>query len=142
IGATEADILAMSNALSSVGIEAELGGGAMSRAMLKMNSAVISGGGEPKAFAGSARMSARDFATAWRDDPIQATNAFVTGLGKIGESGGDASAALDSVGLKGTQNAHVLLRAAGASDLLSDSLELGATAWEANSALSEEAGKR
>lgn len=142
IGATEADILAMSNALTSVGIEAELGGGAMSRAMLKMNTAVISGGDELESFAKVAGMSASDFAKAWRDDPIQATNAFVAGLGKIGESGGDASAALDSVGLKGTQNAQVLLRAAGASDLLSDSLELGASAWEANSALAEEAGKR
>ena len=142
IGATEADILAMSNALSSVGIEAELGGGAMSRAMLQMNSAVISGGDELDKFAGIAGMSAEAFATAWRDDPIQATNAFVTGLGKIGESGGDASAALDSVGLSGTQNAQVLLRAAGASDLMTESLSLGATAWEKNNALQEEAAKR
>src|SRR5690606_4566686 len=45
-------------------------------------------------------------------------------------------------GLKGTQNAQVLLRAAGASDLLSDSLELGAKSWDENAALAEEAGKR
>lgn len=142
IGATEADILAMSNALASVGIEAELGGGAMSRAMLKMNSAVISGGDELAMFAEVAGVSASKFATAWREDPIQATNMFVTGLGKIGESGGDASQALAAVGLSGTQNAQVLLRAAGASDMLSESLDLGASAWAANSALAEEAGKR
>lgn len=145
IGATEADILAMANALSSVGIEAELGGGAMSRAMLQMNSAVISGGDELEAFSTIAYGTtgrAADFAKAWREDPVQATNMFVAGLGKIGDSGGDASAALDSVGLSGTQNAQVLLRAAGASDLLSDSLELGASAWEKNNALQEEAAKR
>ena len=142
IGATESDILAMANALTSVGIEAELGGGAMSRAMLQMNSAVISGGDELDKFAAIAGMSASEFATAWRDDPIQATNAFVAGLGKIGDSGGDASAALDGVGLSGTQNAQVLLRAAGASDLLSDSLSLGEKAWAENAALAEEAGKR
>lgn len=142
IGATEADILAMSNALSSVGIEAELGGGAMSRAMLQMNTAVISGGEELDKFAEIAGMSASDFATSWRKDPIAATNAFVTGLGRIGESGGDAAKALDDVGLGGTQNAQVLLRAAGASDLLTESLELGADAWKANAALQEEASKR
>lgn len=142
IGATEADILAMANALSSVGIEAELGGGAMSRAMLEMNSAVIGGGEELEDFARIAGMSASEFATAWREDPIAATNAFVTGLGRVGESGGDAAAALDEVGLGGTQNAQVLLRAAGASDLLTDSLKLGATAWEENAALQEEARKR
>ncbi|WP_068325038.1 phage tail tape measure protein [Janibacter terrae] len=142
IGATEADILALSNALSSVGIEAELGGGAMSRALLEMNSAVISGGEELDAFAEIAGVSASEFATAWRKDPIEATNLFVTGLGRIGESGGDAAAALDAVGLGGTQNAQVLLRAAGASDLVTESLKLGATAWEENAALAEEAGKR
>lgn len=142
IGASEADVLALANALSSVGIEAELGGGAMSRALLKMNSAVISGGDELEAFAEIAGVSAKEFATAWREDPIEATNLFVTGLGRIGDSGGDASAALDDVGLKGTQNAQVLLRAAGASDLMTESLELGATAWEENAALAEEAGKR
>lgn len=145
IGATEADILAMANALSSVGIEAELGGGAMSRAMLKMNTAVISGGDELEKFAEIAYGTtgrAADFAKAWREDPIAATNDFISGLGRIGESGGDASAALDSVGLSGTQNAQVMLRAAGASDLVTESLELGAKAWDENAALAEEAGKR
>ena len=142
IGATEADILAMANALSSVGIEAELGGGAMSRALLQMNSAVIGGGEELEKFAEIAGMSASEFAAKWRSDPIAATNDFVAGLGRIGDSGGDAAGALADVGLKGTQNAQVLLRAAGASDLMTDSLKLGASAWEENSALQEEATKR
>lgn len=142
IGATEADILAMSNALTSVGIEAELGGGAMSRGLLQMNSAVISGGEELDKFAQIAGMSASEFATAWRKDPIEATNAFIGGLGRIGDSGGDASAALESVGLSGTQNAQVFLRAAGASDLMTQSLKDGSSAWSANTALQEEAAKR
>ncbi|MEN3123278.1 phage tail tape measure protein [Janibacter sp. LM] len=142
IGASEADVLALANALSSVGIEAELGGGAMSRALLEMNSAVIGGGEELEAFAEIAGVSASDFAAAWRADPVEATNMFIAGLGRIGESGGDAASALSDVGLKGTQNAQVLLRAAGASDLVTESLKLGATAWEENAALAEEAGKR
>lgn len=142
IGATEADILAMANALSSVGIEAQLGGGAMSRAMLQMNSAVIGGGEELEKFAQVAGMSAADFAAKWRSDPIAATNEFIGGLGRIGASGGDAAGALEGVGLAGTQNAQVLLRAAGASDLMTDSLKLGASAWKDNAALQEEAQKR
>lgn len=142
IGATESDVLALANALSSVGIEAQLGGGAMSRAMLKMNSAVISGGDELKKFAEISGMSASDFAAQWRKDPISATNAFISGLGRIGDSGGDASAALNDVGLAGTQNAQVLLRAAGASDLVTKSLKMGKSAWRENAALAEEVGKR
>lgn len=142
IGATESDILAMANALTSVGIEAQLGGGAMSRGLLQMNSAVISGGEELQKFAEISGMTASEFATAWRKDPIAAANEFIGGLGRVGESGGDAAAALESVGLKGTQNAQVFLRAAGASDLMTESLKLGESAWEANSALAEEASKR
>lgn len=142
IGASESDILAMANALSSVGIEAELGGGAMSRALLEMNTAVIGGGDELEKFAQISGMSAQEFAAKWRSDPIAATNDFVGGLGRIGASGGDASAALDSVGLSGTQNAQVLLRAAGSSDLMTESLKQGSAEWKVHSALAEEAGKR
>ena len=142
IGATEADILAMANALSSVGIEAELGGGAMSRGLLQMNSAVIEGGDKLEKFAEIAGMTASEFAAKWRADPIAAANEFIGGLGRIGDSGGDAAGALAEVGLKGTQNAQVFLRAAGASDLMTASLKMGAEAWDANTALQEEATKR
>lgn len=142
IGATESDILAMSSALSSVGIEAELGGGAMSRALQKMNSAVIAGGKELEGFAEVAGMSASEFATAWRDDPVAAANAFVSGLGKVSDSGGDAAATLDELGLGGTQNAQVLLRAAGASELLTEQLKLGSDAYRDNNALMKEAEQR
>lgn len=142
VGASETDVLALSNALSSVGIEAELGGGAISRAMLEMDSAVKGGGDSLDAFARTAGVSSSQFAAAWRDDPVAALNMFVSGLGRTVQAGGDASTILDSVGLSGTQNAQVLLRAAGASDMLTDSLSLGKSAWKDNSALAEEASKR
>lgn len=142
VGATEADVLALANALSSVGVEAQLGGGAMSRALLEMNSAVLSGGEELENFARISGMTADEFATAWRADPVAAVGEFVGGLGRVSAQGGDAAAALESVGLRGTENAQVFLRAAGASDLLTESLELGEQAWEANTALQEEAAKR
>lgn len=142
IGATEADILAMGSALSSVGIEAELGGGAMSRGLQKMNTAVIEGGKELDAFAKVAGMSADQFAQKWRSDPIAAANDFVSGLGRVNDAGGDAAAVLSELGLGGTQNAQVFLRAAGASDLLTKSLKLGADSYEANLALWKEAETR
>lgn len=142
IGATEADILAMGSALSSVGIEAELGGGAMSRGLQKMNTAVIEGGRELDAFAKVAGMSADEFAEKWRSDPIAAANDFVSGLGRVNDAGGDAAAVLSELGLGGTQNAQVFLRAAGASDLLTKSLKLGADSYEENLALWKEAETR
>lgn len=142
IGATESDILAMSSALSSVGIEAELGGGAMSRGLLEMNSAVISGTKELDVFAETAGMTAQEFTRAWQDDPIAAANAFVAGLGEVSSSGGDAAQVLNDVGLGGTQNAQVFLRAAGASELLTEQLKLGEDAYKSNTAARDEAMKR
>ena len=46
VGMSEGDILGLATALSSVGIEAEMGGSAMSKAMVKMQNAVELGGGK------------------------------------------------------------------------------------------------
>ncbi|WP_191564969.1 phage tail tape measure protein [Janibacter melonis] len=141
-GITEGELLALSNAMSSVGIESELGGGAMSRAILEMQSAVRSGGGTLQTFAETAGMSAEEFAAAWEDDPVRALQAFVVGLGEVNATGGDVKEVLKDAGLAGTQNAQVLLRLAGASDVLTDSLELQGTEWENGTALQDEAAKR
>lgn len=142
IGASESDVLALANAMSSMGIEAELGGGAMGRTLTKMYSAVKSGGAQLEGFAKIAGMSGEAFTTAFGEDPIRAVDSFVQGLNRIDESGGNAVQALGDVGIEGTQDLSVLLRLKGAQDLLSGSLDLGAEAWAANSALAEEAGKR
>jgi TP901 family phage tail tape measure protein len=142
VGATESGVLAMANAMSSVGIEAELGGGAMSRTLQKIYTSVKSGGPALENFAQIAGMSAKEFADAFQKDPMTAMAAFTGGLGRIKDEGGNVIAALDGVKIKGTQDLQVLLRLAGAGDLLADSLELGAEAWKENTALTDEAGKR
>lgn len=142
VGASESDVLALANAMSSVGIEAQLGGGVMSRVMLKINSAVKSGGDELDAFAEVSGLSAEEFTKRWESDPVAAIDLFVKGLGQINASGGDAAGTLDDLGLKGTENASVLLRLVGAGDLLTESLTLGSKAWEENNALQSEAEKR
>ena len=123
---SEKNVLALSNAMASVGINAELGGSAMSRAMVGMNTAVLSGGEKLAAFAKVANMSAKDFSAAWKGDPIVAMQAFVTGLGRINDEGGNTAQALADVGLEGTQNAQVFLALAGASDVLSESVAMAA----------------
>jgi TP901 family phage tail tape measure protein len=142
INASESDVLAMANAMASVGIEAELGGGSMSRTMTKIYSAVQQGGAALTGFSKVAGMTANEFATAFESDPIRAVDAFVGGLGRIKDSGGNVVAALADVKIKGTQDLQVLLRLAGAGDLLTQSLDLGAKAWQDNTALLNEANKR
>lgn len=142
IGASEGEVLALANAMASLGIQSQLGGGAMSRAILAMYTAVEEGSGKLNVFARVAGMTADQFARAFRTDPIAAIDEFIRGMGRTRESGGNLVEVLQAVELAGTQDAQVLLRLAGAGDLLTESLEMQERAWEENTALQAEAEKR
>src|SRR3546814_585183 len=82
IGLTEGDVLGLATALSSVGIEAEAGGSAMSKVMIDIAASVDEGGARVEMFAKVAGMSADDFSAKWRTAPSEALAAFVKGLSK------------------------------------------------------------
>src|SRR5690606_18433546 len=60
----------------------------------------------------------------------------------VQESGGNVTGVLEDLGIKGTQNLQVMLRLAGAGDMLTNSLDQSRAAWEDNTALTTEYGKR
>ncbi|MGR6922546.1 phage tail tape measure protein [[Actinomadura] parvosata] len=142
IGLTEAEVMGFASALSSVGIEAEMGGSAISRVMVSIAQAVDAGGERVQKFAAVAGMSAAEFSTAFREDAASAIAAFISGLGRVEESGGSVFATLQQLGFVDVEVRDALLRTANAGDLLAESLRTGEQAWEDNSALAEEAGKR
>ncbi|NKG22203.1 phage tail tape measure protein [Paeniglutamicibacter terrestris] len=142
VGASEADVLALANAMSSVGIEAELGGGVMTRVMTRMYSDVQTGGEGLEELAKVAGVSSEEFSEAFKNDPVRAIDMMVKGLEGVKLSGGNVVDTMKDLGIKGTEEVGTLLRLAGAGDLLSESLDLGASSWEENSALAEEAQKR
>ena len=142
VGLTEAEIVGLSAAMSSVGINAEAGGSAMSRTMQKINTAVLSGSDKVKGFAQVAGMSAEEFSAAWKERPSQAIAAFVKGLDKVKKSGGDVASTLKDLGLNSMQEVDTLMRLAGASDEVTKALDISKKAWEENQALQEEYGKR
>ena len=71
-GMTEADVMALSATMSSLGIEAESGGTAMTQVMNKMSNAVADGGTDLEIFASAAGVSSEEFAKAFNDRPIEA----------------------------------------------------------------------
>ncbi len=142
IGASEADVLGMGAAMANLGIEAELGGGAMSRMIRIIDVAVDDGSESLTGFAQIAGMTAEDFAAKWQADPMMAIDAVVQGIGRLNDSGANVTSVLGDLGIKGTQNLDVLLRLAGAGDMVSKSLDQSANAWEENSALTDEFGRR
>jgi TP901 family phage tail tape measure protein len=142
IGASESDVLALANAMTSMGINAERGGGVMTRVMQDIYAAVQTGGAKLEGFASVAGMSASQFAAAFKDDPVRAIDSFIQGLNNVEASGGNVVATLSDLGYKGTQDTAVLLQMKGAGDLLTQSLDLGNQAWQDNTALVNEAAKR
>lgn len=142
VGMTEDQILALAGAMSSVGIQAQAGGGSMSRVMQKINTEVLSLGDNLDGFAKISGMTSDDFIKQWSKDPAKAISSFVKGLDKINKSGGDVTSTLKSLGISSTQEIDTLLRLSGASDVLVDSLEMSNKAWKDNTALVDEANQR
>lgn len=142
VGMSEAKILGLSAAISSVGIEADAGGSAVSTVMTKMQLAVENGGDSLQQFADVAGMSAEQFQQAFKEDASQALVAFITGLGTMDARGKSAIATLSDMEITEIRQRDALLRLSGAGDLLSESLGIATQAWDENNALTKEAGQR
>src|SRR5690606_26132785 len=75
-------------------------------------------------------------------DPARAVATFIQGLGDISAAGGDVFGTLSDLGMSDIRVSQALLTMAESGDLLTESLDMGAEAWEQNSALQDEFGKR
>lgn len=142
IGLTEAEILGFANALSSLGLEVEAGGTAISRVFVELANSVALGGEQLETFASIAGQSASDFQQSFETDAAGAVTAFIEGLGRIEEEGGNVFAVLEDLGLADVRVRDALLRTANAEGLLAESIGVANTAWQENTALTEEAAKR
>ena len=136
-GMSEADVLGISAALSSLGLESQAGGTAFSKVILGMNDSVMSGNKNLVKFAKVAGTTAEDFKKMFKNDASGATEKFVEGLGKIQKEGGNVSQVIADMGFNEVRTRDALLRLAGASDLYTDVLGKSSEAWEKNMALQE-----
>ena len=142
VGLTEPQILGFSAALSSLGLEAEAGGSAFSKALRKMEIAVATGSSALDDFARVAGMTSEQFAQMWENNPAEAFQAFIVGLGGMNDEGMGAIATLNEIGITELRLSDTLLRSANATDLISDALARANGAWEENTALMTESDMR
>lgn len=133
---TAADVLGISNALASLGVESEAGGTAVQRVLLAINTAVATGSKQVGIFARASGMSAEQFAAAWKSNPREAFVSFVEGLGRAGDK---ATTILSDLGLEEARLTRAFLTLGGAGDMLRESIARGNTAWAENTALTKEA---
>lgn len=142
VGLSQDQIVSFASALSSVGIEAEMGGSAFSKMMFEMQLATEKGGESLEQFANVAGMSGEQFKKAFQEDAAGAIMAFLEGLGSAKERGQSAIGILTEMGIEEVRLRDTILRAAEASDVFSEALNIGSKAWEENSALTNEANQR
>ena len=142
VGLSEAQILGFAAALSSVGIESQMGGSAFSKALIKMEVAAATGGDALEDFARVSGMSASQFKDLWERDAASAFQAFIVGLSKMDEEGVSAIKTLDDIGIAEIRLRDTLLRATNASELFNKTQATAKKAWSENAALTNEANKR
>ncbi|WP_425423640.1 phage tail tape measure protein [Staphylococcus felis] len=132
-------IMSISAAISSAGIESEAGGTAMTQIFNKMTKAVAEGGDTLDSFAQTSGVSAEQFASMWENNPSKALSMFVKGLSNTEGGAKGVLKALDRVGIKGVREADTIRRMANNHKLLDDALKTGAEGWKKNTALTNEA---
>ena len=129
-----ADVLGYSAALSSLGIEAQMGGSAIGRTWLSIETAVASGGEGLTKFAKYSGKSAEEFKEQWNTDSSGAFNGLLKGL----QSAENLTLALDDLGINNTQDIQAMMALVNGYDLVTESVNRSNTAYKENTALQEE----
>ena len=138
-GMAESEILSIAGALSSVGVEAQVGGTSIQKVLINMTKAVTTGNKQLKLFAEVAGQTSEEFTALFKTDAAEAFTSFIEGLGNSGDA---VFEFLDTLELSDQRVVRSLLSIGNAGELLRESMELGNKAWKENTALNIEAGKR
>lgn len=140
VGMSEADIAGVATALSSLGLEAQAGGTAISKLLINMANDCELGAGNLEYFAKAAKMTTSEFQKYFAEDATGALTTFITGLGNLEDE--SALAFLDEMKIKEVRLRDAILRTSNANDLFTRAITTGNKAWEENTALINEANKR
>ncbi len=138
-GMSEADIMGISAAMSSVGLTAEAGASSMSRLIMQMQQAVAEGSSDLAKYAEVAGMTGEQFQKSFRDDAAGTVVTFIEGLNAAGE---DSYGILEDLELSTIRTRKAFLSLAGADELMANAVDMANEAWDENTALAIEAGKR
>ena len=142
VGMSQAQILALSAGLSSLGLASEMGGSAFSKLMVNMQVACANGGDSLEDFASVCGMTGGEFKQAFETDAYGAIVKFTEGLANGGETGESAIKILSDMGIEEVRLRDAILRATNAHGLFTDTLNIANNAWAENSALTNEVQQR
>lgn len=114
----------------------------MTQTLAAIESAVAAGGEDLQKFAIVAGESSEEFASKWKNKPVEAIQDFIRGLGTLDERGASATMVLDDMGLSGVRQSNMLKSLALAADTMTGAVDMSNQAWNENTALTNEASTR
>lgn len=138
VGLNSNQVLGLSTALSSLGIEAAAGGSSVSKMLKKIDLAVSTGDENLSKFAEVSGMTSQQFQKAWGEDAAGTFLKFVEGIGKSS----DITKTLNDLGITEIKQAQSMGALAQSSDVLASALNVSKNAWNSNTAMANEAEKR
>lgn len=137
-GMTADQVVGLSGALASVGAQPELSRGTITRTFTQMSAAVGMGGTKLEEFARVAGVSAEEFRSAWgTEDFAEVFQKFLAGLDREGVN---AVQTLNALGISSVRDVPLLLRLAGAGDVVSDAFRDAAQGFNEASDLQDHFG--
>lgn len=157
---SQADILGIATALTSMGVEAEAGGTAISTIMAQIDKDIAMSGsvmegtsnltqkeaekvtGALETWASTAGMTAQEFSDAWKTDPVQALSALLSNMESATAEGGNMSVMLQELGIDSIRQTDIMKRLAGNSELVGKAVSRANAEWDANTALQKEVDNR
>ena len=145
LGMTESSVFGLATALSSVGLEAEMGGTAISRVMNDFNraaSGVETKYGTLAQYAEICGMSTKQFADTVKNNAGEALKQFVIGLGDSNRTGKGTIQLLSDLGVNEVRLTDTMLRLANASGTVDEYMKMADEEWIKNTALTTEASKK
>ncbi len=129
-GMTSAEILGLAAAFSSVGLQAELGGTAISRIINDLGRFVGTNNVEKlQLFADVAGVSIEKFVNLFENRPIEALEIFFKGIARITDEGGSAAQVIQDLGFSAVRLTDVIQRGGLAAELFSKFTDMSSRAF-------------
>lgn len=138
---SSAQAVALSAAMKSLGIQAQLGGSAVGRTFREIDASIRQGGSRLQELSNITGIAADQLKKRFAEDSVGVFQAFIEGLKLVSEEGGSTTATLEKFGLKGDEINKVIPVLALGADQLGTALRFAAEETANATALNEEAGR-
>lgn len=137
-GLTADQVVGLSGALASVGAQPELSRGTITRVFTLMSNAISESGDSLDEFARISGVSASQFRSSWGTP--QFAEVFQDFLAGLGREGDNATRTLSDLGITSVRDVPLLLRLAGAGDVVQQAFADAATGFADGTTLAEQYG--